>query len=45
MQLFTQKVKQIYQLKYVFVVGKIIRTARQIILKLLEGHPYKEVFQ
>jgi len=29
----------------VFVVGKIIRAARQTILKLLEGYPYKEVFQ
>ena len=34
-----------FRLKYVFVAGKIIRTARQIILKLLEGYPYKEVFQ
>jgi hypothetical protein len=34
-----------FRLKYVFVVGKIIRTARQTILKLLEGCPYKEVFQ
>ena len=29
---------------YVFVAGKIIKTARQTILKLLEGYPYKEVF-
>ena len=34
-----------FRLKYVFVAGKIIRTARQTILKLLEGYPYKEVFQ
>ena len=33
-----------FRLKYVFVTGKIIRTVRQIILKLLEGHPYKEIF-
>jgi hypothetical protein len=32
-------------LKYIFVAGNIIRTARQTILKLLEGYPYKEVFQ
>ena len=25
--------------------GKIIRTVRQPILKLLEGHPYQEVFK
>jgi len=34
-----------FRLKYVFVAGKIIRTVRQNILKLLEGNPYKEVFQ
>jgi len=34
-----------FRLKYVFVAGKIIRTARQNILKLLEGYPYQEVFQ
>jgi len=33
-----------FRLKYVLVAGKIIRTARQTILKLLEGYPYKEVF-
>lgn len=32
-----------FRLKYVFV-AKIIRTAKQAILKLLEGYPYKEVF-
>ena len=34
-----------FRSKYVFVAGKIIRTARQTILKLLKGYPYKEVFQ
>jgi len=34
-----------FRLKYVLVVGKIIRIARQTILKLLEGYPYKKVFQ
>ena len=33
-----------FRLKYVFVAGKIIRTARQTILKFLEGYPYKEAF-
>ena len=36
---------QTFRLKYVFVAGKIIRTGRQTILKLLEKYPYKEVFQ
>ena len=35
----------IFRLKYVLVAGKIIRIARQTILKLLEGYSYKEVFQ
>jgi len=34
-----------FRLKYVFLAGKIIRTARQTILKLLEGYPYKAVYQ
>jgi len=34
-----------FRLKYVFVASKIIRIARQTILKLLEEHPYKEIFQ
>ena len=34
-----------FRLKYVFVAGKIIKTARQIILQLLKGYPYKEVYQ
>ena len=34
-----------FRLKYVFVAGKIIKTARQTIMKLLEGYPFKEVFQ
>ena len=33
-----------FRLEYVFVVDKIIRTARQDISKLLEGYPYKKVF-
>ena len=33
-----------FRFKYVFLAGKIIKTARQTILKLLEGYPYKEVF-
>jgi len=34
-----------FRLKYVLVADKIIRTARQTRLKLLEGYPYQEVFQ
>jgi len=34
-----------FRLKYVLVVGKIIRAARQTRLKFLAGYPYKEVIQ
>jgi len=33
-----------FRSKYVYVADKIVRTARQTILKFLEGYPYKEVF-
>jgi len=33
-----------FRFKYVFVAGKIIKTARQTILKLMEVYPYKKVF-
>lgn len=33
-----------FRLKYVFVAGKIIKTVRQTIMKLLLGYPYKEAF-
>jgi hypothetical protein len=33
-----------FRFKYVFVGGKIIKTARRTILKLMEGYPYKNVF-
>jgi hypothetical protein len=33
-----------FRFKYVFVAGKIIKTARRTILKLMEGYPYKNVF-
>ena len=36
---------QTFRFKYVFVAGKIIKTARRTILKILEGYPYKEIFQ
>lgn len=34
-----------FRLKYVFLAGKIVRTARQTILKLSEGYPYKALYQ
>lgn len=34
-----------FRLKYIFVAGKIIRTARQVVLKMLEEYPYKVIYQ
>lgn len=34
-----------FRLKYVFLAGKIVRTARQTILKLSEGYLYKALYQ
>ena len=33
-----------FRLKYVFLTGKIIRTARSVVMKLSEKYPYQEVF-
>lgn len=33
-----------FRLKYVFVAGKIIKTARKTILKLSEDYPHKKIF-
>lgn len=34
-----------FRLKYVFLAGKIVKSARQTVLKLLEGYPYKAVYK
>lgn len=40
---YQQQIKT-FRLKYVFLVGKIIRTARSVVMKLSEKNPYQEVF-
>jgi len=35
----------IKETEYDMNIGSLKRTARQTILKLLEGYPYKEIFQ
>jgi len=35
----------INRLKFLFVVGRIIRTARSTIMKLAFDYPYKDVYQ
>jgi hypothetical protein len=42
-QEYRQQIKT-FRLKYLFVAGRIIRTARSTILKLAVDYPYKEVY-
>ena len=41
---YRQQIKT-FRLKYVFLAGKIIRTARSVIMKLSEKYPYQEVYE
>jgi len=41
---YRQQVKT-FRLKYVFLAGKIIRTARSVIMKLSEKYPYQDVYE
>jgi hypothetical protein len=34
-----------FRLKCIFLAGKIIRTARNVVLKLSENYPYQEVYE
>ena len=43
-QEYRQQIKT-FRLKYLFVAGRIIRTARSTMLKLAFDYPYKEVFR
>ena len=41
---FRQQIKT-FRLKYVFLAGKIIRSARYIVIKLPAKYPYQDVFE
>ena len=41
---FRQQIKT-FRLKYVFLAGKIIRTASYVVMKLPEKYPYKDVYE
>jgi len=41
---FRQQIKT-FRLKYVFLAGKIIRSARYVVMKFPEKYPYPEVFE
>ena len=34
-----------FRLKYIFLAGKIIRTARIVVMKLSEKYPYREIYE
>lgn len=42
--LYRQQIKT-FRLKYIFLAGKIIRTARSMIMKLSERYPYREMYE
>jgi len=41
---YRQQIKTI-RLKYIFLVGKIIRTVMSMVMKLSEKYPYREIFE
>ena len=41
---YRQQIKT-FRLKYIFLAGKIIRTARSVIMKLSEKYPYREMYE
>ena len=41
---YRQQIKT-FRLKYVFLAGKIIRTARSVVMKLSEKYPYQEIYE
>ena len=41
---YRQQIKT-FRLKYVFLAGKIIKTARSVIMKICENYPYQEIYE
>lgn len=41
---YPQQIKT-YRLKYIFLAGKIIRTARTVVMKLSGKYPYQEIYE
>ena len=41
---YRQQIKT-FRLKYIFLVRKIIRTTRSVVMKLTEKYPYQEIFK
>jgi len=41
---YRQQIKT-FRLKDIFLAGKIIRTARSVVMKLSEKYPYQEIYE
>jgi len=41
---YRQQIKT-FRLKYIFLAGKIIRTARRVVMKLSDRYPYREIYE
>jgi hypothetical protein len=41
---YRQQIKT-FRLKYIFLAGKIIKTARIVVMKLSEKYPYREMYE
>jgi hypothetical protein len=41
---YRQQIKT-FRLKYIFLAGKIIKTARSVVLKLSEKYPYQDIYE
>ena len=41
---YRQQIKT-FRLKYIFLAGKIIRTARSVVMKLSEKYPNREIYE
>ena len=41
---YRQQIKT-FRLKYIFLAGKIVRTARRVVMKLSERYPYREIYE
>jgi hypothetical protein len=41
---YRQQIKT-FRLKYIFLAGNIIRSARSVIMKLPENYPYREMYE
>jgi len=41
---YRQQIKT-FRLKYIFLAGKIVRTARRVVMKLSERYPYQEIYE